>query len=206
MADIDYHFVASILSLSRSLRNLFSTMITRFLTDVRVKFNPFSPRAKSARVFLSLLPPNARAEGMKIETRLLPRISTEPANIALTFSTSCARYKSSTQTDILDRGWKADESRPREHAVARSHGASGPTFSGPGSKGGASRELRGTGDIIVTVLYITCLGSHALGGVTRNQWSYIADIHTRRVFFCLSLILRLSRSSDLAPQYRLLRP
>jgi large subunit ribosomal protein L53 len=60
-------------------------MITRFLTDVRVKFNPFSARAKSARLFLSLIPPNARMEGMKIETKMLPRTSTEPANLDLTF-------------------------------------------------------------------------------------------------------------------------
>jgi large subunit ribosomal protein L53 len=63
-------------------------MITRFLTDVRVKFNPFSQRAKSARLFLSLIPPNARLEGMKIETKLLPRTSKDPAHIGLTFSTS----------------------------------------------------------------------------------------------------------------------
>jgi large subunit ribosomal protein L53 len=63
-------------------------MITRFLTDVRVKFNPFSPRAKPARLFLSLIPPNARADGMKIETKMLPRTSTEPATLDVKFSTS----------------------------------------------------------------------------------------------------------------------
>ncbi|KAF2204472.1 hypothetical protein GQ43DRAFT_387832 [Delitschia confertaspora ATCC 74209] len=60
-------------------------MITRFLTDVRVKFNPFSPRSKSARIFLSLIPPQARAEGMKIDAKMLPRTSTEPANLELKF-------------------------------------------------------------------------------------------------------------------------
>ncbi|KAL5379389.1 hypothetical protein DPSP01_008457 [Paraphaeosphaeria sporulosa] len=60
-------------------------MITRFLTDVRVRFNPFSPRAKPARIFLSLIPPNARADGMKVETKMLPRTSTEPATLDVKF-------------------------------------------------------------------------------------------------------------------------
>ncbi|KAK3208740.1 hypothetical protein GRF29_77g1881406 [Pseudopithomyces chartarum] len=60
-------------------------MITRFLTDVRVKFNPFSPRAKPARLFLSLIPPNARADGMKVETKMLPRTSKEPATLDVKF-------------------------------------------------------------------------------------------------------------------------
>jgi large subunit ribosomal protein L53 len=62
-------------------------MITRFLTDVRVKFNPFSPRAKSARLFLTLLPANARFTGMKIESTMLPRTSKDPATLGLKFST-----------------------------------------------------------------------------------------------------------------------
>ncbi|KAF2739200.1 hypothetical protein EJ04DRAFT_508916 [Polyplosphaeria fusca] len=60
-------------------------MITRFFTDVRVRFNPFSPRAKPARLFLSLLPPNARASGMKIDSQMLPRASKEPATLAIKF-------------------------------------------------------------------------------------------------------------------------
>jgi large subunit ribosomal protein L53 len=62
-------------------------MITRFLTDVRVTFNPFSMRAKPARLFLSLIPPNSRMEGMKIESKMLPRESKEPASLAVKFST-----------------------------------------------------------------------------------------------------------------------
>lgn len=62
-------------------------MITRFLTDVRVTFNPFSPRSKPARLFLSLIPPNARADGMKIESKMLPRDSKEPASLGVKFST-----------------------------------------------------------------------------------------------------------------------
>ncbi|KAF2650190.1 hypothetical protein K491DRAFT_609355 [Lophiostoma macrostomum CBS 122681] len=60
-------------------------MLTRFLTEVRVKFNPFSPRSKSARLFLTLIPPNARATGMKIEAKMLPRTSKEPASLDVKF-------------------------------------------------------------------------------------------------------------------------
>ncbi|KAI8940236.1 hypothetical protein NX059_003939 [Plenodomus lindquistii] len=60
-------------------------MITKFLTDVRVTFNPFSPRSKPARLFLSLIPPNARSEGMKIESTMLPRTSKQPATLGVKF-------------------------------------------------------------------------------------------------------------------------
>lgn len=62
-------------------------MITRFLTDVRVIFNPFSMRSKPARLFLSLIPPNARMDGMKIESKMLARTSKEPASLFVKFST-----------------------------------------------------------------------------------------------------------------------
>lgn len=62
-------------------------MITRFITDVTTKFNPFSPRAKPARLFLSFLPPNARASGMSITTQLLAKSSAEPASLTVKFST-----------------------------------------------------------------------------------------------------------------------
>ncbi|KAI9784757.1 MAG: 39S ribosomal protein L44, mitochondrial [Geoglossum umbratile] len=60
-------------------------MITRFITEVTTKFNPFSPRAKTARIFLSLLPPNARQAGMKINTTLYPRGSKERSVLSLKF-------------------------------------------------------------------------------------------------------------------------
>jgi hypothetical protein len=62
-------------------------MITRFITDVTTRFNPFSARAKSARLFLSFLPPTARSSGMSITTQLLPRTSTEPSSLHIKFST-----------------------------------------------------------------------------------------------------------------------
>ncbi|KAF2835496.1 mitochondrial ribosomal protein L44 [Patellaria atrata CBS 101060] len=59
-------------------------MITRFLTDVTVRFNPFTAPAKTARTFLAHLPPNARSN-MKINTALLPRTATGPTKLFLKF-------------------------------------------------------------------------------------------------------------------------
>ncbi|KAF2118550.1 39S ribosomal protein L53/MRP-L53-domain-containing protein [Lophiotrema nucula] len=60
-------------------------MITRFLTNVNLRFNPFSPRSKSARLFLSLIPPGARANGLLIQSKMLPRASKEPATLEIKF-------------------------------------------------------------------------------------------------------------------------
>ncbi|KAI1398745.1 putative ribosomal protein YmL44, mitochondrial [Hypoxylon fuscum] len=60
-------------------------MITRFITEVNTKFNPFSMRSRATRLFLSSLPPNARATGMQINTSLLPRTSTEAATLHVKF-------------------------------------------------------------------------------------------------------------------------
>ncbi|PSS27805.1 hypothetical protein M430DRAFT_63007 [Amorphotheca resinae ATCC 22711] len=59
-------------------------MITRFITEVSTVFNPFSPKAKTARLFLSFLPPDAR-QTMKITTKLLPRSSKEPSFVQVKF-------------------------------------------------------------------------------------------------------------------------
>ncbi|KAH7170921.1 ribosomal protein L44 [Dactylonectria macrodidyma] len=60
-------------------------MITKFMTEVTAKFNPFSACAKPARLFLTLLPPTARANGMAISTTLLPRTSTDPSSLRVKF-------------------------------------------------------------------------------------------------------------------------
>lgn len=60
-------------------------MITKFMTEVTTRFNPFSPNARSARLFLSLLPPNAR-QTMAVSTTLLSQKSTEPSSLKLKFS------------------------------------------------------------------------------------------------------------------------
>lgn len=61
-------------------------MITRFITEVNTKFNPFSTTARATRLFLTALPPNARANGMKVNTKILPRTSTEAATLQVKFS------------------------------------------------------------------------------------------------------------------------
>ncbi|KXH52464.1 39S ribosomal protein L53/MRP-L53 [Colletotrichum nymphaeae SA-01] len=60
-------------------------MITKFMTEITTKFNPFSPAAKSARLFMSNIPPTARSTGTTIKTILLPRTSTEPASLYVKF-------------------------------------------------------------------------------------------------------------------------
>ena len=63
-------------------------MITKFMTEVSTKFNPFSACAKPARLFLSNLPPNARSTGVKISSSLLARNSPEPSSLYVKFSKS----------------------------------------------------------------------------------------------------------------------
>lgn len=67
-----------------------AAMITKFMTEVTAKFNPFSACAKPARLFLTFLPPNARSHGTAIHTTLLPRTSTEPSSVKVKFSMSRA--------------------------------------------------------------------------------------------------------------------
>lgn len=62
-------------------------MITKFMTEIQTRFNPFSPCAKPARLFLTFLPPNARSQGIAINTALLPRTSQEPSSVSVKFST-----------------------------------------------------------------------------------------------------------------------
>ncbi|ERS98091.1 mitochondrial ribosomal protein L44 [Sporothrix schenckii 1099-18] len=60
-------------------------MLTRFITEVTSRFNPFSVRSKAARLFLTQLPPMAREQGMLVTTQLLPRSSTEPSTLTVKF-------------------------------------------------------------------------------------------------------------------------
>ncbi|KAK3329009.1 39S ribosomal protein L53/MRP-L53-domain-containing protein [Apodospora peruviana] len=60
-------------------------MITRFITEVNTKFNPFSAKSRSARLFLAFLPPTARSSGMVINTQLLPKTSTDPSSLYIKF-------------------------------------------------------------------------------------------------------------------------
>jgi len=60
-------------------------MITRFITEVNTKFNPFSTASRATRLFLAAIPPAARAQGMLINTTLLPRGTSEPASLSVKF-------------------------------------------------------------------------------------------------------------------------
>lgn len=66
-------------------------MMTRFITEVTTRINPFSAKSKSARLFLTVLPPKARSEGMVINTSLLPRTAAEKNSLQVKFSTCGAR-------------------------------------------------------------------------------------------------------------------
>ncbi|KAL0634460.1 39S ribosomal protein L44, mitochondrial [Maublancomyces gigas] len=59
-------------------------MIVRYISKVTVAFNPFSPRARTARLFVSLLPPDARMT-MRINTVVLPRDSEEGGSVHVVF-------------------------------------------------------------------------------------------------------------------------
>lgn len=61
-------------------------MITRFVTEVHARFNPFSPRAKILRVFLAQFGP-ATFNNVKFNTKLLPRASSELSSLRVKFST-----------------------------------------------------------------------------------------------------------------------
>ncbi|KAI0484789.1 putative ribosomal protein YmL44, mitochondrial [Xylariaceae sp. FL0804] len=60
-------------------------MITRFMTEVHAKFNPFSMRSRATRLFLNAVPPKARSSGVRITAVLLPRASTAPASVLVKF-------------------------------------------------------------------------------------------------------------------------
>lgn len=63
-----------------------TTMISTYLTSISAKFNPFARAQRMPRIFLSLLPPNAR-NSIKISIAQFPQSSEEKALLNLTFST-----------------------------------------------------------------------------------------------------------------------
>ena len=60
-------------------------MITKFITEVNVKLDPFKRSGKVCRLLLSQLPANAR-QMMKINTKVLAKGSQEPSLLELKFS------------------------------------------------------------------------------------------------------------------------
>ncbi|KAG5948391.1 hypothetical protein E4U53_006302 [Claviceps sorghi] len=84
-------------------------MITKFMTEVTARFNPFSACAKPARLFLTYMPPNARANGTSIQTTLLPRDSSESSSLRVKFKDGkelefdCAKTNIKSLVEELDR-------------------------------------------------------------------------------------------------------
>lgn len=68
-------------------------MITKHLSEVTTKFNPFSKQAKTCRIFLATLPANAR-QTMKINSKVLPRDTDAKSELKIKFSRcTCLLYK-----------------------------------------------------------------------------------------------------------------
>ncbi len=59
-------------------------MITKYFTKVVVKFNPFGPEAKSARIFLSQIPPSLRGI-CAVDFELLDAQSKNKPTVQVTF-------------------------------------------------------------------------------------------------------------------------
>jgi len=84
-------------------------MITSFITEVSTRFNPFSASAKTARLFLTRIPPTARSQGMAIKTQLLPRDSQEPSSLRIKFKDGqemkidCGTTTLKNVVEIVDR-------------------------------------------------------------------------------------------------------
>ena len=60
-------------------------MRTTYLTSLKTSFNPFSQSSKIPRLFLTLLPANAH-KTIQIKSTPLPRTSTDPSTLELSFS------------------------------------------------------------------------------------------------------------------------
>ncbi|RFU77932.1 ribosomal l44 [Trichoderma arundinaceum] len=84
-------------------------MITKFMTEVTAKFNPFSTCAKPARLFLTFLPPNVRANGTAVHTSLLPRNATESSSLKVKFKDgkemdfNCSKINIKSLVEEVDR-------------------------------------------------------------------------------------------------------
>lgn len=86
------------------------------MTEVTAKFNPFSTCAKPARLFLTFLPPNVRANGTVVHTALLPRDSADSSSLKVKFSTLTLGTKEEEKSVVviekmlirLRRGWQGN--------------------------------------------------------------------------------------------------
>ncbi|KAL1901676.1 39S ribosomal protein L44, mitochondrial [Ceratocystis pirilliformis] len=60
-------------------------MITKFMTQITSRVNPFSRASRSTRLFLSQIPPNARVEGLVVNNTVLPQDSVEKPLLQVKF-------------------------------------------------------------------------------------------------------------------------
>ncbi|ODV87184.1 hypothetical protein CANARDRAFT_217037 [[Candida] arabinofermentans NRRL YB-2248] len=76
-------------------------MITKYFTKVVVKFNPFGPEAKSARIFLSQIPPSLRGI-CAIDFELLNSQSTKKPIVQVTFKDKTTMEGDPVNMNIAD--------------------------------------------------------------------------------------------------------
>ena len=62
-------------------------MITKFITEVRARFNPFARPARTCRIFVAQFGP-AVWPTVRFKNELLPRASAEPSSLKIKFRTS----------------------------------------------------------------------------------------------------------------------
>jgi len=77
-------------------------MITRYFTSTTISFNPFVRGGRTARIFASLLPPDARATGVKVTTTVLPRDSKVGGRVEVVFKDGKEVKLDTTKMTIAD--------------------------------------------------------------------------------------------------------
>ncbi|KAG5976939.1 hypothetical protein E4U55_007146 [Claviceps digitariae] len=93
-------------------------MITKFMTEVTARFNPFSACSKPARLFLTYLPSNARANGTLIQTTVLARGASETSSLRVKFKDGKELKFDCTKTNIKSLVEEVDRhSRQLQKAV-----------------------------------------------------------------------------------------
>ncbi|KAK7204249.1 hypothetical protein BZA70DRAFT_280334 [Myxozyma melibiosi] len=75
-------------------------MITAYMKSAIVRFDPLT-KAKPARIFLSLIPPHARA-AIKVDTKILNKSSTATPIMSVTFKDDKVIEADPTKTPIDD--------------------------------------------------------------------------------------------------------
>jgi large subunit ribosomal protein L53 len=75
------------------------SMITKYFTSVKVRFDPFSPSSRPARLFLSRLPSHT-----KVDLKVLPRDSTEEAFLEVTYKDKKVLKGDLNKMNIADLG------------------------------------------------------------------------------------------------------